>query len=388
MKSFKMLGEIERNESSRLKSVSRKLEEKIKEEHSFSQSNNNAKTKGEGYSKMEQELLRKIESISTTKISTPRKPRRLTPYIQKVQRAVTHDNTTNRHNYLIDSTNDPILALDDSFRILTVNKACVDIFQDSFGFVLKVGDSFIEKLDKFPQDQSLYQDLWRSALNGKQFTIDMPVSCSKKEFGTYEAKFNLLKDRNGKVLGAACFARDVSARINENNKLSYLAKHDPVTGIYNRRGFLEKLNVCVKNVRIRETSHALLYLDLENFKAVSELGGHTAGDKCLRHISEQLKTIISRKGLLARIRGGEFAAILKHCSTEDAESMAEEIKNVVSDYQFEWRGRVFRLGVSIGIVSIEDNMQCPKVCLELADLACYASKASGKNSIHFHGPLI
>ncbi|MCZ6560710.1 MAG: EAL domain-containing protein, partial [Gammaproteobacteria bacterium] len=191
-----------------------------------------------------------------------------------------------------------------------------------------------------------------------------------------------IRDGSGDVSGGVLVFHDVSESRELNRKLSYHASHDILTGLVNRREFENKLERAVKAAQNRETSFALCYLDLDQFKIVNDTCGHSAGDALLGQLGALLKSRIRWRDTVARLGGDEFGVLLESCSLDEAIKTSEELRETVKEFRFVWEDRTFRLGVSIGIVPIGAENQDVAALLSAADSACAAAKDAGRNRIH------
>lgn len=163
--------------------------------------------------------------------------------------------------------------------------------------------------------------------------------------------------------------------------IQHLAYHDPLTGLANRIAF----ELCLKRA-LSELGHgerhALLYIDLDQFKVVNDTSGHEAGDELLRQLAVLLREPIRDSDTLARLGGDEFGMLLTHCSLAHALQVAERLLRLVSKFRFAWQNKNFLLGASIGLVMLEDASQSLSEVLRMADMACYAAKDKGRNRVH------
>ena len=197
-----------------------------------------------------------------------------------------------------------------------------------------------------------------------------------------ESTASPIRDGQGSVTGGVLVFHDVSESRELNRRLSYHASHDILTGLVNRREFENRLGRALKSARARETSYALLYLDLDQFKIVNDSCGHSAGDALLSQLGSLLKSKIRWRDTLARLGGDEFGVLLESCSLEEAMNSAESLRLAISEYKFVWEERNFRLGVSIGVVPITAENEDVAALLSAADSACAAAKEAGRNRIH------
>ncbi len=197
-----------------------------------------------------------------------------------------------------------------------------------------------------------------------------------------ESTASPIRSGKGLVTGGVLVFHDVSESRELNRRLSYHASHDILTGLVNRREFESRLERALKSAKARETSYALVYLDLDQFKIVNDSCGHSAGDALLGQLGALLKSKIRWRDTLARLGGDEFGVLLESCSLEEAMQTAEALRLAIGDYKFMWDDRTFRLGVSIGVVPITADTEDVAGLLSAADSACSAAKEAGRNRIH------
>ncbi|MCG8368998.1 MAG: EAL domain-containing protein [Proteobacteria bacterium] len=197
-----------------------------------------------------------------------------------------------------------------------------------------------------------------------------------------ESTASPIRDGKGAVTGGVLVFHDVSESRDLNRRLSYHASHDILTGLVNRAEFENRVERALKSARARETSYALLYLDLDQFKIVNDSCGHSAGDALLGQLGTLLKSKIRWRDTLARLGGDEFGVLLESCTLDEAMNTAETLRMAIGDYKFVWEERTFRLGVSIGVVPITADNEDVAALLTAADSACAAAKEAGRNRIH------
>jgi diguanylate cyclase (GGDEF)-like protein/PAS domain S-box-containing protein len=191
-----------------------------------------------------------------------------------------------------------------------------------------------------------------------------------------------IRDPLGNVTGGVLVFHDVSESRELNRRLSYAASHDVLTELVNRREFEQRLERALKSAKARETSYAVLYLDLDQFKIVNDACGHNAGDALLKQIGSLLKSKIRWRDTLARLGGDEFGVLLESCTMDEALRSAEALRENIADYRFTWDDRTFRLGVSVGVVPITAATDDVASLLSAADSACAAAKDAGRNRVY------
>ncbi|MDR4513493.1 MAG: EAL domain-containing protein [Nitrosomonas sp.] len=190
-------------------------------------------------------------------------------------------------------------------------------------------------------------------------------------------------DGKGNVMGSVLTFRDVTEERKLTQKLTYQATHDALTNLLNRNEFESRLAQILESTREYQ-SHALLYLDLDQFKVVNDTCGHNAGDELLRQVSALLHARLRSGDTFARLGGDEFGIILEHCPQQKALRIAKMLCDLVQDFRFQWQGKTFSIGVSIGLFPINQTNISLAKALSAADSACYAAKDSGRNRIHVY----
>ena len=132
----------------------------------------------------------------------------------------------------------------------------------------------------------------------------------------------------------------------------------------------------LKSAKARETSYALCYLDIDQFKIVNDTCGHSAGDALLGQVGALLKSKVRWRDTLSRLGGDEFGMLLESCSLDEALRTAEPLREAVRNFRFTWEDRVFRLGASIGVVPITAENEDVASILSAADSACAGGQGS------------
>jgi len=197
-----------------------------------------------------------------------------------------------------------------------------------------------------------------------------------------------LRDRNDQVIGGVIVVHDITDRYKLMQQLSYQAVHDPLTQLINRTGFEMRLAKSLDSAAAQpELTHAICYIDLDQFKIVNDTCGHSAGDELLRQVAVQLKKHVRKGDTLARLGGDEFGLLLECCPLEKALDIAEKIRSSIESFRFSWEGKSFSVGLSIGLAPIDGSpgLSVASV-LSSVDQACYIAKSKGRNRIHTYQP--
>ena len=175
---------------------------------------------------------------------------------------------------------------------------------------------------------------------------------------------------------------DISERKQSNISLEYLATHDSLTGVYNRREFELRLRRALSDALNQKTELTLLYIDLDQFKVVNDTCGHKAGDLLIKQLAQKLNDVVMQRGFLARLGGDEFAVVLEGDNAQMGYMLANKLLSAVQEFRFVWENRVFAIGISIGQVPWQSDIKSAEQLLSMADSACYMAKEKGRNQVH------
>jgi diguanylate cyclase (GGDEF)-like protein/PAS domain S-box-containing protein len=170
--------------------------------------------------------------------------------------------------------------------------------------------------------------------------------------------------------------------------LEQLSRTDDLTGLRNRRAFIEDVSRELERERRTGGEAALLFIDLDNFKPINDLHGHERGDETLRAIATILDGATRRYDLVCRLGGDEFAIWLDGASREIAEGRAEDLLSRVDTWKVGFLGEETSLGMSIGIAMLDPTVpETAENLIARADAAMYEAKNAGKNRLRFADPV-
>ncbi len=186
--------------------------------------------------------------------------------------------------------------------------------------------------------------------------------------------------------GSVVAFRDISERKSLENELRWQANHDALTKLFNRRYFEQQLEQEAGRLRRSNETSALLYLDLDRFKYINDTAGHTAGDKLLIEIAQQITQRLRATDLLARLGGDEFAIILRNVSKESVLQVADYYREMLDEYMFLYNGKPYKINCTIGIALMDKDTESASEILANADIACHIAKGDGRNRTHLFIP--
>jgi len=284
----------------------------------------------------------------------------------------------------LDAISDAVLSTDAEGRVVLMNPAAERLLGQSDvearGHPVEDVFSVYGELDREPIANPVRLCLQRGEVIGPgEFAL--LVSPAGNEY-VVEDSASPIRDEAGQLLGVVMVFRDVSEQRRLSLEISHRAAHDALTGLVNRGEFERRLGQTLESAQLREESHALLFIDLDQFKLVNDACGHAVGDELLKQVSRLLGECVRSGDLLARLGGDEFGAILKHCRLDHAQRVAQQICERMEAFRFEHDGRRFRVGTSIGLVPIERDWPDVATLMQAADTCCYAAKEAGRNRVH------
>jgi diguanylate cyclase (GGDEF)-like protein/PAS domain S-box-containing protein len=188
-------------------------------------------------------------------------------------------------------------------------------------------------------------------------------------------------DADGRLVSIAAVGRDLTDRKRREAELAHRATHDVLTGLPNRALLLDRLEQAVDRVRTSPSDEvALLFIDLDRFKAVNDELGHDVGDALLRVVAERLAGALRPMDVVARLGGDEFVVLCPGLGRSEAEDVAHRLLRAVSSTPVHVGGQVIDVTASVGVtVSAGSDDQHAEGLLREADVAMYQAKAQGRN---------
>lgn len=212
-------------------------------------------------------------------------------------------------------------------------------------------------------------------MSAGRFTTRVPHE-SAGEVGQLENGFNEMAGHLEEI------HQSMQERIEEATaQLALQARHDSLTGLLNRREFESRLEKMLLTIQAGGGEGSFLFIDLDRFKQVNDNCGHLAGDEVLRQISQLLQGRLRDGDTLARLGGDEFGILLANCSGDVARQVANDICALAAAYRFIWQDKVFAIGASIGLTSINQRVRKINDIFAAADAACSKAKESGRNQV-------
>jgi diguanylate cyclase (GGDEF)-like protein/PAS domain S-box-containing protein len=228
-----------------------------------------------------------------------------------------------------------------------------------------------------------YRDLWRTILAGEEWHGVFHNRTKTGEMVWELASISPIRDDEGAVTHFVSVKEDFTEIKRLQDRMDHLAHHDQLTGLPNRTLFYDRLKQAQTQAKRRGQGLALLYLDLDGFKAVNDSHGHEQGDRLLQSVAQRLTACVRESDTVARMGGDEFTVLLPDLPGREA---AERIANLIIEFiarPFIHEGVTSTVGVSIGISFYPQDGEDPDDLLLRADAAMYRVKHDGKNGFSF-----
>lgn len=280
------------------------------------------------------------------------------------------------------ATPDLVAAVDTRLTLLHCNQSYASQFAQTFGKTPRAGDNLRELLREHPNERRLIERLWQRAFERGSFMVEMPLAHQNRDLPVHEFHYQRLTSAQGDILGAVHVGRNTHTRISQNEAGDRI-RRDPVTGLMNRREFFARLLRTLEQKSHRDSIDSLLYLDLDDFNRFNETAGSGTCDRYLRELAGNLGVRIRQRDALARLSGDTFVLLIENCPEPRARKIADDIRELVRSFVFEWQGSKLQTTVSGGLLVIENEFpnDPEKLLTQAADL-CHTAKTSGRNRIH------
>jgi len=277
---------------------------------------------------------------------------------------------------VFDNSREGVMVVDINGKILMVNHAFCELKGYSEAELLGHDPSMLRSGRHCGE---FYAAMWHSITSLGHWQGEIWNRRKNGEVVPELASISVVKDRNGNITHYVGVYTDISHLKASEEKLEFMAHHDPLTQLPNRLLIQSRLEHSLEIARREKRRLALLMLDLDRFKDVNDSFGHLAGDELLQQVSKRLLGRLRGIDTVARLGGDEFALLLDNPThPEDAARVADEIIAMLSE---PWRlanGAEIRIGTSVGISLFPEHGQSAEALLQQADAALYRAKAEGR----------
>ena len=234
----------------------------------------------------------------------------------------------------------------------------------------------------------VYEELWHALISGKEWRGEILNRKKNGDIFWEFASISAITDPSGRITHFVSVTEDISVRkaVEEkirilNIELEKLAMTDFLTGLFNRRFFIQRSTDEVKRAKRNAEPLALLMLDFDEFKKVNDTFGHETGDLALQQVASVMSTSLREIDILGRMGGEEFAVLLPNTSLEEALLLAERVRQSIENISFEKIKGELKITASIGAAAFTDEMSDIDDLLRNADWALYQAKSNGRNRV-------
>lgn len=220
----------------------------------------------------------------------------------------------------------------------------------------------------------------------KEYMVECRLNTKRDKPIWTETKLNPIVDEHDNVTCLIQVTRDITERKQSEELIHYLAYHDALTELPNRRMYVQHLGKEIMQAKRFHSNMAVLFLDLDRFKDVNDSFGHDVGDLLLIEAAKRLKSCVKPGDMVGRLGGDEFTVLISNLTErEEAAAVAEQIMQVMQQ-PFHLNGQAFNISSSIGISLFPQDGDNAEDLLKRADTALYTVKSRGRNGFDFFDP--
>lgn len=216
---------------------------------------------------------------------------------------------------------------------------------------------------------------------GESFTVDFRMT-HRQGHSVWVRAINSVELDEDKQPIIRGLILDITEQKTAEDRIIYLAEHDGLTGLINRRRFQKKLEDSIAYAQRYQQQGALLFVDLDQFKYVNDTYGHQYGDEYLLDASRRLSQVLRRTDILGRLGGDEFGVVIPKCSYEEANTVGMALLGALAQGNLEQGGKVIPASASIGVALFPSQSAISSDLLAKADAAMYTAKRKGRGQVH------
>ncbi|WP_019935531.1 EAL domain-containing protein [Oceanimonas smirnovii] len=279
-----------------------------------------------------------------------------------------------------------MMITDADKKILRVNRAFTDITGFSSDDVIGKTPSI---LSSGQHSRDFYQHMWQSINEHNHWQGEI---INKRKSGQVYPQWlsvSAVRDKHQHITHYVASITDITQQKKDAERINHLAFYDEVTGLPNRRFLHERLQHYLSGER--QESAGLIFIDLDNFKAINDLWGLPVGDELLRQAARRLSRPLRQQDMVARLGGDEFVVLLSGLPTEQA-AAATELEAVglrlltLLEQAYTHEGHQLKCSASLGVVLLNDSSATADELVQQAELAMYDAKSGGRGKLRFFDP--
>lgn len=292
-----------------------------------------------------------------------------------------------RTNLIMQSISDPLIKVSSTGQIEEINLFATKLLGLPHNEATKLNiDDLLSNLSHQNENVATTNELlahlkagkaWNSEESLRLLTMKGKRLCLKLSSAPVE-------DNEGNIESHILTLHDITKTELAVLRANWQASHDTITHLLNRRGFEEKLNETFSDASPAGSHHAVMHLDLDQFKIVNDTCGHQVGDNLIQQIAMLIRKELRDSDIIGRIGGDEFGIVLTNSGPTKALKISENIRKSIAQYRFAWQEKVFNPTISIGLTNLDTSTSNAESALKEADLACLAAKDNGRNQVHMY----
>ena len=287
---------------------------------------------------------------------------------------------------MFENAHEAIIVMDAEYRVQAVNQAFSVI--TGFGAADIIGSTLASLPwgDDDDEGGGFYDTIWSQLDGNDRWQGELPAVRKDGEHYTAWVALTTIRDPHGAPSSYMATLSDISERKRVEAQVRHQAEHDTLTGLPNRALFLDRMHQALATWRRQGDSFAVLFLDLDRFKAINDNNGHQAGDAVLREVAARLRGCVRRVDTISRLGGDEFVVLLADIGGVDqAAHVANAVMQAVSR-PIEAAGQALTLSASIGVAICPTDGSDVDTLMHHADVAMYHAKQNGRSSFRFFSP--
>jgi diguanylate cyclase (GGDEF)-like protein/PAS domain S-box-containing protein len=325
-----------------------------------------------------------LYSKQATQFESPSVRNRIATLADKIRLAIEMANEQDQITLLSTA-----LASAGNAVMITDPRGCIEWVNPAF--VMLSGYSSAELMGLSPRilnsgkhDAEYFKVLWQTILAGQVWSGDTTEKHKNGALYTVQQTITPILNEQGEITHFVSIHEDVTAKLEAQARIQYVASHDGLTGLPNRSLFFDRMGQLFTLSKRNKTSLVLMFIDLDGFKQVNDKLGHHIGDLLLKGVADRLQACVRDSDTVARLGGDEFTVVLFDISgRENVANMAEKILGEMSR-PFDLQGQQVAIGASIGIaITAHDRQISEDKLIERADTAMYEAKRAGKRCYRF-----
>jgi len=265
-----------------------------------------------------------------------------------------------------------IITLSKDLEVCIINSYAIELL----GFKNAKPSSKIDK--SYKELFANIEDLTYRFEKFNQNYLERHYDLTNIEFDEYVLNIKFRTMLNGTLV----IIEDITKQFYLERELLHQATYDDLTELVNRKQFEKRVELVIEKAKTSDLYAAIIFIDLDRFKPINDLAGHSAGDKFLKNIADILKSKVRKKDTLARFGGDEFTVLIENCTIEQASKIAETMREEVEKFVFSYNNKSFNSTLSAGIAPITGVNDTVSSVINAADSACQIAKNDGRNRIH------